>query len=598
MSINRILALFVLSLPLLVAADDTHWPAVSSDDMQYLHDLARDTWDCIAYYVEPHTGLPYDTSKMEKHSSVTNLGYYAASCAVASEMGFVSAEEATLRVRKVLDSYEKFEKWNGFSQSWNNVSTLEPAPHDTMISVLDSGNMAAGFALAAQVLPGVREQANRILAEMNWKAFYDAKAGLLWGGYDLKRKHMDKGWHVGDYAGDGRMAAFWAIAVGAAPVESWKNLKRETEEHYGFKYYQPGWMGGGLFMQTQDGLFLDERFTPAGESTANFAYAQMLYANTLNLPAWGWSACNSPDNRYLGWGSLEVDVVTPHAAGMATMIYPGKSTACLRQLEKMGARKPIVENGKSYEFGFRDSIHLKTRAISDRYLVSLDQTMLFLGIANTIENRLVQRLFQDHSTVRNGLKSIPEFSAPVDEKWVTELKRRDREPLELPAETVDSGPSLIPISDFSKVSTWTRDSSDDTVSIKAVYGLSDKTGKSKQRSLRIAYDVESPNPAFGGVNIPLNSLNCSGCNTLRLKTRGTPSTLKIEAHCSGGIGVTRLRGISPDDWTESVIPFTALGGMITDWSSVDRIVLVFEDNVSVPKTGMLLVRDIEFFRNR
>ena len=164
------------------------YPEISAEDRAYLTDLAKATWQCIAYYVNPDTGLPYDTSEKAEYSSVTNLGYFVASCAVASKMDLISHQAAVQRVRKVLDGYEKFKKWRGWSQSWNSVETFKPAPHDTAVSLLDSGNMVSGFLVAAQALPEVRDQVNRIVSALDWSAVYDPKEKLLWGGYNMEQQ--------------------------------------------------------------------------------------------------------------------------------------------------------------------------------------------------------------------------------------------------------------------------------------------------------------------------------------------------------------------------------------------------------------------------
>jgi hypothetical protein len=47
-------------------------------DVEYLRKLAKDTWDCIAYFVNPDTGMPYDTSSRGRNTSATNIGLYLA----------------------------------------------------------------------------------------------------------------------------------------------------------------------------------------------------------------------------------------------------------------------------------------------------------------------------------------------------------------------------------------------------------------------------------------------------------------------------------------------------------------------------------------
>lgn len=591
----------VLCVNVLAAGAAPDWPVASGDDEAYLRQVAADTWACIAHFVEPSTGLPFDTSARGEYTSVTNLGYYAACCGVAAELGLVPRDEATQRVRRVFDAYGRFQKWHGFSQSWNHVRTLAPSPSDTMISVLDSGNMVAGFVVAGQLLPDVRADAERIIAAMDWTAVYDPADGRLFGGYDLARGRLDTAWHIGDYAGDGRMAAFWAIAVGAAPPESWGKLSREQEEHFELKVYRPAWLGGGLFMQSQDGLFLDERSTPIGRSAADFAYAQMLYAAHLELPAWGWSACQGPDGRYLGWGGLEVPVVTPHAAGMAALAYPHKAAECLRKLEKLGARAKWDEQGRSHDFGFRDSVNVETGAVCANYLAPLDQGMMLMALANVLAERVVQRAFMAHPTVQAGCGRIAEYGAPVDAAWLTELRRRDREPLPASSRTAARGPARVVVDDCADAdptanvlrarnSTWTRDATDDTVTVR----LDHDTDAERGGCLRVDYDVDSPNAAFGGLTLDLGGADASGCDRLVFYARGAPAEFKLELHGRGGGGSTYVRGVSPDGWTRVEVPFIRLGGMITDWGQMHRIVIVFEDRVSQPKTGTLRLDDVRF----
>jgi hypothetical protein len=582
------------------------WPALESDDREYLEELARATWRCIATYVHPDTGLPYDTSEKGDASSVTNLGYYAASCAVAAEMGLIRREEAVRRVRRVLDGYERFEKWKGWSQSWNSVVDCSPAEGDPMVSVLDSANMAAGFLVAGQALAEVRGQVRGIVGSLGWDAVYDAEVGLLWGGYDMVEERLARNWHIGDYAGDGRMAAFLAIAERAAPVESWYRLNRGKETHYELEIYGPGWMGGGLFMQIQDGLFLDERCTPVGRSAANFVYGQMLYAETLDLPVWGWSASWSPDGRYLGWGGLEVDVVTPHAAGMAAMYYPGKAVECLRMLEKMGAREPIVRDGQPVDFGFRDSVNVVTGEVSDLYLPALDQAMLFLAVANLLENGLVQKLFSSDPLARRGMHLIDEYTWPTDQGWLEVLHDRDSGPLPS-METGKSHPPAKPllVDDFESgeisvnrvggyASTWTYDPEDTSVEVALSRAVVDRD-ETGTGSLEIRYDVESPRRAFAGFTIGLAGVDASAFDTLEFRARGNAKNVKVELHGSGGTGITRI-DIQNEDWIRVTLPFHRFGGMITDWSKLDRLVFVFEQSPSGPNEGRLLIDDVVFMK--
>jgi hypothetical protein len=65
---------------------------------QYLRDLAYNTWNCIDYYVDNKTGLPYDDSEDKTYTGIDKIGLHVASIAVARELGFISKDEAINKV--------------------------------------------------------------------------------------------------------------------------------------------------------------------------------------------------------------------------------------------------------------------------------------------------------------------------------------------------------------------------------------------------------------------------------------------------------------------------------------------------------------------
>jgi hypothetical protein len=161
----------------------------------------------------------------------------------------------------------------------------------------------------------------------------------------------------------------------------------------------PGWQGGGLFMQYINGLWLDDRHTLMGQSAQNFAFAQMQHGSP-----WGWSASDSPSGEYIGWGKLRDEIVTPHACVLALQDFPAEVVANLRTLEKMGARKKGL--------GFVDAIDVKTGKIADNFLV-LDQSMLFLSLANYLHDNCVRQWFQRDPAVQRGRQLIRDYREPA-----------------------------------------------------------------------------------------------------------------------------------------------------------------------------------------
>jgi hypothetical protein len=378
-------------------------PATTAD-LKYLRRLALDTWRCIDRMIEPTTGMPYDNWKRGEFTSVSNIGLYLTDIIAAKEMGFISRPDAERRIGKTLDAVKKLKTWHGFQQCWNSVKTLQPATHDPWVSILDSGNLAGGLITVGEAFPTFRDDCRKWVAAMDWGAFYDPNRKLLLGGFNTQTGKFNPNWHLSLLGADSRLAYVLGIASGKVPAESWSALDRGTEERHYVRYLVPGWQGGGLFMQYINGLWLDERATMMGQSAANFACAQIIHATASELPAWGWSASDSPSGEYLGWGNLRDEIVTPHASSLAIQDFPREVVANLRALEELGARHP--------RFGFYDAVDIKTGNVATNFLI-LDQSMLFLSLANHLRDDCVRKHFQADPLVRGGRQLIADYRQPA-----------------------------------------------------------------------------------------------------------------------------------------------------------------------------------------
>ena len=390
-------------------ADLTSREAVSGDDYQYLMDLASDTWDCIEYLVEPSTGLPYDISRKEPtYTSVTNIGMYIAGLAAATELGFIERNKAIDRLSQTLDSLEKFPAYNGFTQSWHDVLTLESSQGDPWISILDSGNLAAGYIVARQAFPELSDRISKLLDAMDWSKFYNPDTNQLYGGYNMQTKSLNYNWCLPWLGSDARNAFIVSIGSGRVPAQMWDSLSKKTETKYGLSYYEPGWQGGGLFMQFISSCFIDERWTDMWKSGANFAYAQIFHAELISCPVWGWSSSDSPCAGYLGMNAIKDEIITPHACSLVISIFPQKVITNFKNLELLGAREDFEIEGKSYSFGFRDAINVVSGESTNTYLI-LDQGMLFLSLANFLTDGKIWELSSQDAIIKNAGKSIRDF---------------------------------------------------------------------------------------------------------------------------------------------------------------------------------------------
>ncbi len=75
---------------------------VPISDQMILQILYKNTWSYIDYFVNDLTGFPYDSHEKKPSTSLTNIGFYMASCAIASQTGLIPKEDANLKLKKCL----------------------------------------------------------------------------------------------------------------------------------------------------------------------------------------------------------------------------------------------------------------------------------------------------------------------------------------------------------------------------------------------------------------------------------------------------------------------------------------------------------------
>lgn len=120
--------------------------------------------------------------------------------------------------------------------------------------------------------------------------------------------------------------------------------------------------------------------------------------------------------------------------------------------------------------------------------------------------------------------------------------------------------------------------------------------KDKGYSLKLEYDVDSPNAAYCGYWTKLQKADFSKRKNLVINIKGDEKTdfttqVKLELKNSRQeAGTYLLSGISKN-WKEFVIPLSEFNGL-TDLSSMEEFVITFDDiNVTVKK-GCIYVDDI------
>jgi len=140
---------------------------------------------------------------------------------------------------------------------------------------------------------------------------------------------------------------------------------------------------------------------------------------------------------------------------------------------------------------------------------------------------------------------------------------------------------------------WDKDPNDDTqwCEVTFEYG-EDALGEPDGYALRMTYDVDSPSPAYNGFWTKLEGEDFSDYNTINIyikgdSDKGFTKRIKIELKDYQRTAAYIISGIT-EEWQKFSIPFEKFR-TISDWSSMNELVIVFDDINSNPKEGSILI---------
>jgi hypothetical protein len=414
--------------PTQLAVDRATLPA---DDRAFLERLASDTWRGLDALRDRENGLPLDHVRFDQspldvshaeigdYASISSVGLYLASLVAAHELGYLGHEEAAGRVRQVLTTLSRLETYRGIFFNFYDTTSLERTSQ--FLSFVDSAWLTAGLMVVRSALPELGEEATRLIVQRNYGFFYDEAAGQMSHGYYVDR-HERSPYHYATLYTEARLGSLIAIGKGDVPPGHWWQMQRtfapeltwQTQEPKGRRAkrvqghevvggwyewkglrYVPSW-GGSMFEALMPTLLVDERalapqsFGRNGE--VHVEIQRRVATEELGLPVWGMSPAASPaPNGYreygvkaLGITGYEDSAVTPHAVALALGFAPEEAIAALR---RMVGLYPIYG-----EYGLYDSVDARTGEVATVYL-TLDQSMLFLALANHLREGVMQRLF-------------------------------------------------------------------------------------------------------------------------------------------------------------------------------------------------------------
>jgi hypothetical protein len=145
---------------------------------------------------------------------------------------------------------------------------------------------------------------------------------------------------------------------------------------------------------------------------------------------------------------------------------------------------------------------------------------------------------------------------------------------------------------------WDKDPGDLTQSCRETFDMATKVGD-KGFSMRLDYDVDSPNPAYNGFWMFLQNIDATPYNQIAFdvkgdKDKGFTQVFKVELKNPNEVGRYYATGVT-DEWTTVKIPIRDFRG-ISDISDLTEFVIVFEDRIASNKEGILYLDNIRLLK--
>ncbi|OGS17996.1 MAG: hypothetical protein A2219_04880 [Elusimicrobia bacterium RIFOXYA2_FULL_50_26] len=119
--------------------------------------------------------------------------------------------------------------------------------------------------------------------------------------------------------------------------------------------------------------------------------------------------------------------------------------------------------------------------------------------------------------------------------------------------------------------------------------------ENKGQALKIAYDVDSPNPAYNGLWMKLEDQDFSQYKKVSFWLKGDgdagyTNRFKVEFKDSSNTSPYYVEDVS-DNWALVEIPLTSFS-RVADWTKMKEFVIVFEDSQATQKAGTIYIDDI------
>jgi cyclic beta-1,2-glucan synthetase len=413
-----IIALVFFSAPFILqyVSQDIDYEKINlnSEQVADLRELAYKTWlyfkDNLKEeygYLIPDNYQENRDEKLDLRTSPTGIGFSLTSVVCASELEFITKEEALDLLDKILTSVDALEKWHGHLYNWYNLKTKR-VMHPGFVSTIDSGNLIASIIIVREYLDKLEETrlvklCDKLIKQANFKKLYTKKEVFSIGYDEIEGKLS--GYNYNKFASESRLTSYLAIALGDVAYKHWFCLDKSLTTYKGrkgliswsgtaFEYYMPL-----LYMKNYPNTLLDESY--------HFArFCQKDYINSVSfaLP-WGISesAYNELDNalnyKYKAFSTPYLKakedkenriVLSPYSSLMVMEMFPEDVYQNILKF------KHLNMSGK---YGLYEAYDYDNRGVV-RAFFAHHEGMSLMGITNYLKADALKDYFHDYVNIK------------------------------------------------------------------------------------------------------------------------------------------------------------------------------------------------------
>jgi hypothetical protein len=318
--------------------------------------------------------------------------------------------------------------------------------YELLASTVDHALLQAGAMTAASYFGGdVARLTDKIAADANWRAMFDAKKGYLTMGWQADDRGVNATGKISpshwEWCSDEERLIYF-LAVGSADAQcalepsTYYRLKRVVKRHRDMSPYVVSW-NGSLFTYFFSHCWIDYRHL-AADDPATFGEtgpavdwfensrratltqrrrcidASCLYP-TLGENRWGLAPCafgkkyrvHEVQPNIGERDDWQDGVVPPYAAGSAIMFAPQECLAALREYKSLqgpGGRPLAWRDPQRGGYAFVDSFSLDPPHGQDENL-GIDVGPLLLAIEN-VRSGLIWRLFMQDDVAKRAVNRL------------------------------------------------------------------------------------------------------------------------------------------------------------------------------------------------